>query len=810
MFSKYIKTAFFNLKKSPLDTVISVVGLTIGIWALTVTGSIGVDEYSYDRQWKNAKDIYRIISVSSAESEFNNRLPTSFVGLPKELKENFSEVVSFTSFTPRSIRLHIDNYDKEGIKINTILTDTAVWQLLDLKILSGNPEVFVEGYKNLVITKSFRDKYLQNGTVLNKIVYDSPSSEVNGTPYYITGVIEDIPSNSHLRAEAIVIDKRSSEELSPLEYGSFTNNYILMRPGTEMKKFTSNVNMWYRSFVNMDKPFKYEFQPMADIYLKSDFAQFQNIKGNERNIYFFVGCGILLFVISCINYTNLCSSRILSRMREVGVRRIHGASKLQIFLFFAVDSFMVFMISTILASVIYYLSLNWIESYLGHSLEYKLLSSVYIATGLLTVVLVLSLLTATYPVLLLGRLSPVDFLRGRLSRSTLSNQNLLRKVFIVIQFIISISVLAGTVIVRKQLDFIDEKDLGFDKKNLLAINYVSWEGKLKPFKEALKQVAGVKNVSATTWIPANGGGYMSKEVDNPLSGDKHLTVWYILADDEFSKTLDLKLIKGRFLSSAFGRDIINDDSLLRYNQKAYNKLNESRASLITVTTARIFGVDKLNAIVPGLSTAPVGVLKDFHNLSLFENKGPTVIYANNSMENSGMLIRITPGSERNVLKSLKRIWSNMFPEKWLETEWIDDKLSKQYEADRKLKYLFNVFSALTMMLAASGVFALIVHVTQQRTREIGIRKVCGATTFTIMRLISLEFIMLVIVGGLISIPISWLTMKNWLENFSYKISISVWFFAIAVLITAFITIITISFRVWRAASVSPSLSLRNE
>ncbi|WP_394772505.1 ABC transporter permease [Mucilaginibacter sp.] len=352
------------------------------------------------------------------------------------------------------------------------------------------------------------------------------------------------------------------------------------------------------------------------------------------------------------------------------------------------------------------------------------------------------------------------------------------------------------------------KDIGFNKSNLLSIGFVSWGNKGATFKNELLHQNGVVGASITSWTPTYGAGYSSKEIDDPNHAGSKIKVWFINGDLDLAKTLGLHLQSGRFFDKSFATDTLTQDSLMQMDSSHYVAAASAQSSLITAYTAKVLHINTLGQPVKKALTTPVGIVADFHNESLKNPMEPTIIISENSPSYGGMLIRIQPGSEKRVTASLDKLWKEFYPERLLEVKWVDDMLANQYKEESKLQELFTFFSGLSMFLAALGIFGLIVQDTAQRVKEIGIRKVLGASVGSIVNLFSIDFLKLIIIAIAIASPIAWWLMSKWLLDFAYKIQINWWVFVMAGLTAICIALFTISFQTIKAAVANPVKSLK--
>jgi len=810
MLKNYFKTAFRTITKNRVYSLINIVGLTIGLTATMMVATVVIDDLSYDRQWSKGNNVYRIITVNKMGNSLYDRFASSFVGLNQVLKNEYPEVEAVTKMITGKGRLRIDVNNPNGVETMILKADTSFWKILDTKVIAGNPKKFVEGTGNIIISESFRNRFFPNENPVGKTIYSVPTYSQEPKPYLITGVIKDIPSNSVLRSDVIMLEKPFVEELNKKQYGSFMQSYVLMKPGTDIKKFESKLNKWYAGFVEVKNPYQFEFQPMKDIYLHSDFAQYQEVKGDFKNIYILSAVALLLLIIACVNFINLSAARSVQRLRETGVRKILGAGRSQLIFQFLTESVLFFLIATVLATLLYQLSLSAVENFIGHKLAKTFISNFYLLIISYGVILLISFFTGIYPAWIISGFKPAATLKGRLFTGNISGQNFVRKSLVVLQFSLSIIVLVALIIVQQQVSFMKNKDIGFDKNNLLSIGSVSWDGKGESFKNELLNQRGVVSVSITGWLPTEGSGYMSKEIDDPNHPGNKINVWFINGDPDLANTLGLQLKRGRFFNKTFSADVESQDSMMRMDSAKYQQTATQQSSVITAYTAKLLHVKELNQSIKGALTTPVGIVADFHNESLKDAMEPTIIVAEKSPGYGGMLVRIKPGSEKQVTASLNKLWRQFYPDKLLDIQWVDDMLSNQYKAESKLQQLFTFFSSLSMFLAALGIFGLIVQATAQRVKEIGIRKVLGASVNSIIRLFSIDFLKLIAISILIASPVAWWLMNKWLLDFAYRIHINWWVFLIAGFVAIFIALVTISFQSIKAAIANPVDSLRSE
>ena len=497
---------------------------------------------------KNAGDIYRVIVTNNGTQQ---TVPVALAGLGPALQKNFPEVKNYCRLE-KGIKKFNAVGGKTKFNINCITSEPSFLNIFNFKFLQGSSKTFSEGYSNVIITQKIKDEFFPNTNPVGKIIQSKLwNGNIDTTQYLITGVIKDIPYNSHLRADAIVLKQfnKSDNELSLQGNGYLYAIYVLLKKETNLTNFTAKVNNWYKKTVVNNTSVTNKFQAIANVYLHSDFAQgYQPVIGSIRNVYIFSGVAIILLLIACLNFINLTTARALKRIPETGVRKVLGAAKLHLIVQFLFESLIFFVISFLLAIIFYRLFLKPVEAYLGHELTISLINNIELFAATLAVVLLVCIFTGIYPALVLSRGKPSLILKGKISNKT--DSGFLRKSLVVVQFTASIIILIATLVVRNQLFFLNKKDIGYDKNNLLQIDFTNFGNKGETFKQQIKNLSGVQNASITNWVPGRGGGSMTIEINDTSQKDKKINLWYIEGDIDLASTLKPANTKGQIVKQS--------------------------------------------------------------------------------------------------------------------------------------------------------------------------------------------------------------------------------------------------------------------
>lgn len=798
MIKNHLKTAWRTLMRNRIYSLSNLVGLTIALLVFMLISSLVVDELSYDRQWSNSKALYRMrIVPKETQKGFTNNNSGAPEGISATLKAHFPEVLGYTSINSFSPKLTINKRSGQFTEINTLEVDSGFFHLFDTKIIAGNPKQVISGAKNITLTASGVQKYFGGKDVLGSTFYNKPQ-EGEPEAYYVNAIIEDMPHNSSFQAEAFVLMPKVNE-FNPEKSGSLQTQILLLKSTTDVQSFSDKINKWYNTqkLGDWTKEHNLFIEPITDIHLRS-------ITGWEnpmQDIYLLAGIGILILVLVSINYINLSFAHALKRTQQIGIRKVLGASRKNVILQMGLESTILFAGSFMIAFLSYVLISPAFEHYLEHPLTMSYQHSLFMFVGLLSMWIILGWLCSLPTALSLSKTRPSLELRKQLSFFKLPLNMAFTKVLVIVQFAIAIVVAICMVSMRAQLHYLYNKDLGYAPKNLLTINYTSWEGKDQAFKQELLKHSYISSVSLTSWTPFS-GSVDFKTVKDPINPNEELPVVFVYADYDYIKTMGIKLLNGRPLSADYALDRPFTDSI-QAGQQVFTNM------LVSEQTAQRLSL-KLNKSNEPLNNTPVGIFKEFNGASLKFPIGPFAIKAQNEWEGSCMLIRVEEGKKKEALALVNNTWNNFFPNRIAQINWQEDQVQHQYKKEKKQYQQLALFTGASMLIAILGIVAIAIYTLERRVKEIGIRKVLGASVNTITYMISKSFILLLLIAILIALPIAWWFIHKWLENFYYHIDVPIALFVFTGLFMGLTTLTIIAIRIFQTARINPVDSLRDE
>lgn len=809
MLKNYFKIAVRYLFKNKVFSLVNVLGLTLGFACFILLALFVRDELSFDTFHSDSNSIYRVVQQIKDADGSQRKVATIAPAIGEEAVKDFPEVENQTQLIQIG-RLTMGNEPLNRDYERIWIADANFFKFFNFDFLYGNPQQALTEPNNLVITVSTAKKYFGKTDVVGKTLY------TNRFQATISGVIKDFPANSHIQMNTIHAEPtwaRQIDQWKEWVTSNWTANamitYVKMKPGFDHKKafekkLTTLVTKHYGDDVDYSSSFM--LQPLSDIHLYSQDIQggLNAHPGNALYVYMFSIVGILILVIACFNYMNLSTAAGSRRTREVGMRKTLGAGKWQLIMQFAGEALLLSVLALVLACTLLELVLPYVNSFIGKSLSipYGNLPLVAILFG---IVLLSGILSAFYPSLILSRVNAATALKQEISVG--GNNLSLRKILVVAQFVVSIAMISATIIIYQQLNYVRQKDLGFNVDNLITIDINS--GALRHQFESIKQEFGklseVKNVTVSSRVPGEWKTFPIANVEDRTSDAKGQMI-FVGVDKDFLDTYRINLLKGRNLRNAAA----DSDKVL---------LTESAVKELDLKNPIGQKVDINGTIWAGdldedshFSPTVVGIVSDFYFQSFKKEKRPLMLasYRNPIQNIDYYTLRINSSDWQKTLDKLQAINHSFDPENPVEYHFLDQRFQQYYQVDQKRGELFLLFSGIIIFIACMGLFALASFAIENRIKEIGVRKVLGASIANITWLLSSEFTVLVAIAFVLSIPIAYWAAQSWLQEFAYRISISWWIFPAAGLTALLIALGTVSFQTIRAALVNPVESLRNE
>jgi putative ABC transport system permease protein len=805
MIKNYFKIAWRVFVKDRTYAIINLAGLAIALASVLIIAAFVKYELSFDKYYSNSNRIFRIVADEQKDSivEKTFLMPSA---LCYTLKDEFPEIESVATISKAKRDFLVNG---KTFTIESIDADSSFFHIFNLPFISGNPSSALINNGNIVLTESTAKRFFPNENAIGKRL--DYKSYTGSTAYYVTGIIKDIPSNTHFTAEVIIANTKKQKPLTWRAFSSGGVQYIMLKKGADIKNLQKKIPS-IREKYNFRDGVTLSFQPVTSVHLHSHIKGEPFVNSDIKYVYIFSFAAILILLIACINYINLTTARSLQRIKEVGMRKVMGAAKKQLAFQFIAESVLFFLFALPLAYLIAFLL--WpsftgiIDLHIGTTalLNYKFISLILLL-GLIS-----GFISGAYPAFFLSRLKPISVLKDWQKGFRL-NLNI-RKTLIVFQFVISIALIISTIIIYKQLHFLNNMQLGFNKDYLITLPAQQLGDHAATFKNELKSDKDILNVSVSGWNISRGYG-SSSSMSQPNDSLKDWNFGFVSADTDFLKTLQIKLIAGRNFNNS---DISDVDSLWQAASKKSKEermnIISSRDIIITKTTAQNLGLNEpvIGQVIKlgALQGTVIGVINDFIGVSLLE-KNPMVVIEKTSQSAFGSVyIRINSKNIPQTIDFIKSKWKQYFPDKNFEFSFMDDEVAQLYKAQQRVATLFTAFASLAILISLMGLFSLVALIVQQKTKEIGIRKVLGASVTEIVSLLSAGFIKLIIISLIITTPIVWWTMNIWLLDFQYRISISWWIFIIAGLGSLCFALIVVSVQAIKAAMANPVKSLRSE
>ncbi|MGD9346968.1 MAG: ABC transporter permease [Candidatus Aminicenantes bacterium] len=805
MFTNYIKITLRNLFRNKLYTFINVFGLAIGLAACLMIYLWVKDELSFDRFHTNAERIYRVERKFDFR-DLHGQAPNTSGPFGPALVADYPEIENF-------VRIDLDEYsikDQRNIvhRQKLALADNSLFEVFDFRLEEGDSKTALSQPKSVVMTREQAAIYFGEDDVLGESL--TVDWDGNLTDFRVTGILEEVPHNSHIHFDIIIsMSSYSDESLTPW-FNNFLYTYVLLREGISPEDMEKKLSAFLTKYmaaefagfvgpeVDVNDVFQMKMNPLLDIHLRPA-EEFEIApQGSQTSVYIFSMIAILILVIACINFMNLSTARANKRAKEVGIRKTIGAYKDQLWRQFLSESVLLAFIALILAILLVRLFIPVFNALSNKPLYTGLLFIWPNWLILLGLTLFTGVLAGLYPAFYITAFEPAKVLKG----SALSGRgkSVFRRSMATLQFVISITLIIGTLIIYNQMEYIQNKSLGFDKENVVLITTESnaVRKNIDFFRNTLRDDPRILAAAASSNVPGS-AMFSDTGFKRGDSGEVYDLI-FMRTDYDFLDAYKLSLLHGRQFSREFGTD---PQEAILINEAAAREIGYSPEEAIGKELNIIKSADEYE------KKTIIGVVENFHFKSLHRIIEPFVILCDPDSVRI-ISVRIQPGDVRGTLSFIQQKWTETFPEEEFTYTFLDERIDLLYESESKTRQIFFVFSALSIFVACLGLFGLAAFTAQERTKEMGVRKVLGASEINVFVLLSKEFTKWVFVANLFAWPLAYYMMTMWLQNFAYRIGVGVWPFLLAAVLAFVIAMITVSYQSLRAALTDPVDSLRYE
>jgi putative ABC transport system permease protein len=796
MFKNYFKTAWRNLVKNKTFSFINIAGLVIGITSCILIFLYVQYELSFDKYHSRAPQIYRLTEVLHLPKEERPQAVTSPVMAPT-LQANFPEIKKSVRFINSSRILSVNEKKLYDTKI--VYADSTLFDIFSFPLLQGDDQKALANPYSIVLTQNTAKKYFGNEPALGKVM--QLSDTINLT---VTGIIENVPANSHFTFDCVLsrntIDELNNHQVDSNWFNNSSYSYFLLPENYPPAQLEAKMNVFVHKQLEETKKsnglwYDFKLQPLSSIHLRSNIHAEINPNSDISYIYIFSAAAILILIVACCNFINLATARSLNRSKEIGLRKVIGARRFQLGMQFLGESFLFAVVAGIIALVVVYFLLPSFNSFTGKSIPLDIFSNQTLLTIFGAIIISTGIVSGIYPALLMSSFTPINALKGAIRHGW--QDIFLRKGLVVFQFTIAIVLIAGTGLVLQQLRYIQNRKIGLNKDQMIEIGLRRADlPKGETLIKELSKHAGVIDATLTDFSFKEGISNIAVlpegAAENELTSESVISV-----DHNFLKTFQISLSAGRDFSKSFATD-------------------PNEAFILNETAANLFGWKKPNEAVGknidwglGKKGKVIGVVKDFNFTSLHDNIKPLIIHINPDWYRF-VAIRIQPGKIAQSLTEIEGTWKGIAANSPFKYTFLDEDFGNLYKEEQNMKSVLTLFTILSLFVACLGLFGLAAFSIKQRFKEIAIRKVLGASVSNITRLVSKEFLLLVLIAAVIAFPLAWWGMHKWLQDFAYHIDIGWQLFAAAGVTALLIALLTVSYQSIKAAIANPVKSLRTE
>ena len=806
MFKNYLKTAIRNLLRYKGFAIINISSLTIGIIGCMVIGLFVWDEWQYDKKIPGGENIYRIYE----QRKDNDNISYAAISAPafaSFLKRTYPEVDTTTRILMSIDKFLMEVGEKRNYEEKGWFVESSFFQIFPLKFSKGDPATALTEPKAIVLTEELARKYFNNEDPIDKTLF------IDKDTVTVKGVLARLPDHFHLDFHYLVSLQTTGIPKERMERWTWHQfyTYVKLKPGTNVQqlqnKFQAHIKKEiFPTLTQAGSTFLPFFQPLKDIHLRSaDFIYDNAVRGNQTYVKALTIIALFVLVIACFNFVNLATARSFRRAKEIGVRKVIGAERKQLIIQFIGETILLSGLSMLLAIVATFLIVPLLNQFTGKSIQFNPIANPMLGLIILAAGIVIGMIAGIYPALVLSGFQPIKVLKNMKLIGS-GGGAWLRQALVVIQFSLSVLLIVSTTIVYRQTKFLNNTDIGFNKEQVVYFQVRGdLEKNLESFKSELKRSSNIVSITSGYGLPGDlyaGDGVKTTSND----GEKERSANVFIGDHDYVKTLGLRIIAGRDFSKDMATDaeegfLINETAV-----KEWGFGTPEKAIGQKISWDKWPPKDTLNKVKRG---KVIGVVEDFHYKSLHEKVTASVIQIYPSVV-FAVAVKLKTANIKNTIAYIDNVWSKFVPGYPLDYKFMDETYAKMYKAEGKLSELLWIFTIMAIVVGCMGLFGLAAFSAEQRTKEVGIRKVLGANAFDIVGLLSKNFLVLVMIASFIAFPIAWWAMNSWLKDFPYRVSISWWVFGIAIIAALVIALLTVSFQAIKAAVANPVKSLRTE
>lgn len=817
MLTNYLKVALRSIFRNKLTAFINIAGFALAITCALMIYLYVTDELSYDRYHSKSDRIYRITrDFLSEDGIVNLRLANVAPPIGPLIKNDFGEVEAMARTANFGFNISIEE-NNEQKKVfneeNLFLAEPDILKIFDIGIQSGNPANALDRPFTVMLSEKTAKRYFNDTQVVGKRLRANAAYDLE-----VTGVYQDFPAESHWHPDLLVSFSTLNDTTVYGKRGLETNwgnnafgTYVLLEQGADAAAVQSKLPDFIKrhfgpfAIANWGAPANFDatkatrlfIEPLTDIHLKSDRADELEANGNANSVYLMAIIGLFIVLIACFNFINLSTARATKRAKDVGLRKVVGAFKKQLVIQYLNESVLISFFALSVAVILSFGAVRWLNDFTGKNLSLNLIEQWPVALGLIGFTVFTGLMAGIYPAFIISSYKPAEVLKSQ--QSSVKGKAGIRRGLVVAQFAISIALMIVTVITFQQLNFLNSSNLGYSKDKVVTLRcYRELNTTYDAFYNELTKSSLIKNASRSTLVPTtrllNSSGEPSITKGDSLVNSSVETKM-VFADDEFFTTYDIGFAAGR----NFNKAIKTDDSL---------------AFIVNEAAAKAYGWKNLNDAIGkdfsynGIKGKLIGIVKDFHFESLHEQIVPVVFFGQPGYRD--LSVKIAGNNTPDAIAHIEKVWREFLPDRPFEYQFLSDRYQRLYDAEQKQSQLFSIFSGLAIFIACLGLFGLATFNTLQRVKEIGIRKVLGASVPHILTLLSKEIVYLVLVANVIAWPAAWYFMDKWLGTFAYRVNLNIGVFVLAAIAAILIAIVTVSMQTIKAAVTNPTSTLRHE